>query len=55
MKKIVLTLALLLGVYSAQAWNWIYDQATLLLAFENLTPQAQAEPNSDLRGGSQEG
>ena len=43
MKKIVLTLALLLGVYSAQAWNWIYDQATQLLAFENLTPQAQAE------------
>ena len=43
MKKIIITLALLVGVYSAQAWNWVYDQAALLLAFENMTPQAQAE------------
>ena len=43
MKKIFLAIALVMGVYSAQAWNWIYDQATLLWAFENLTPQAQAE------------
>ena len=32
MKKIFITLALLLGAYTAQAWNWIYDQAALLLA-----------------------
>ena len=43
MKKIFITLALALGVYSAQAWNWVYDQAALLLAFENMTPTAQAE------------
>lgn len=43
MKKIFLTIALMMGVYSAQAWNWVYDQAALLLAFENLTPKAQAE------------
>ena len=43
MKKIFIALALLLGVKSAQAWNWVYDQATLLLAFENMTPAAQEE------------
>lgn len=43
MKKILITLALALGVYTAQAWNWVYDQAALLLAFESMTPQAQAE------------
>ena len=43
MKKIVIMLALVLGVYSAQAWNWVYDQAALLLAFENMTPAAQTE------------
>ena len=43
MKKILLTVALAMGVYSAQAWNWIYDQAVLLWAFENMTPTAQAE------------
>jgi hypothetical protein len=43
MKKIIITLALLLGVKSAQAWNWVYDQAALLLAYENMTPAAQAE------------
>ena len=43
MKKIFIALALVLGVYSAQAWNWVYDQAALLLAFENMTPAAQAE------------
>lgn len=43
MKKIIITLTLLLGVYSAQAWNWVYDQAALLLAYENMTPTAQAE------------
>ena len=43
MKKIFITLALVLGAYSAQAWNWVYDQATLLLAYENMTPAAQAE------------
>lgn len=32
-----------MGVYTAQAWNWVYDQATWLLAYENLTPTAQAE------------
>jgi hypothetical protein len=32
-----------MGVYSAQAWNWVYDQAALLLAFENMTPVAQSE------------
>ena len=43
MKKIFLALALICGVYTAQAWNWVYDQAALLLAFENMTPTAQAE------------
>ncbi len=43
MKKIFLALALLMGAYSAQAWNWVYDQAALLLAYENMTPKAQAE------------
>ena len=43
MKKIFIALALILGVKSAQAWNWVYDQAALLLAFENMTPTAQAE------------
>ena len=43
MKKIFIALAFLLGVKSAQAWNWVYDQAALLLAFENMTPVAQAE------------
>ena len=43
MKKILLALALVLGVSSAQAWNWVYDQAVLLWAFENMTPAAQAE------------
>ena len=43
MKKIVIALALLVGVQSAQAWNWVYDQAVLLLAFENMTPAAQSE------------
>ena len=43
MKKIVIALALLVGVQSAQAWNWVYDQAALLLAFENMTPAAQSE------------
>ena len=43
MKKIFIALALILGVKSAQAWNWVYDQAALLLAFENMTPAAQAE------------
>lgn len=43
MKKIFIILALALGVSSAQAWNWVYDQATLLLAYENMTPTAQAE------------
>ena len=43
MKKIFITLALVLGVYSAQAWNWVYDQATILLAYENMTPTAQNE------------
>ena len=43
MKKIFITLALVMGVYSAQAWNWVYDQAALLLAFENMTPAAQTE------------
>ena len=43
MKKIFITLALILGAYSAQAWNWVYDQAALLLAYENMTPQAQTE------------
>ena len=43
MKKIFITFALLMGVSSAQAWNWVYDQAALLLAFENMTPAAQAE------------
>ena len=43
MKKIFLALALVMGAYSAQAWNWVYDQAALLLAFENMTPAAQAE------------
>ena len=43
MKKIIIALALLVGVHSAQAWNWVYDQAALLLAFENMTPVAQAE------------
>ena len=43
MKKIFITLALAMGVYTAQAWNWVYDQAALLLAFENMTPAAQTE------------
>ena len=43
MKKIFITLALVLGAYSAQAWNWVYDQATVLLAYENMTPTAQKE------------
>lgn len=43
MKKIVIALALLMGVSSAQAWNWVYDQAALLLAVENMTPTAQTE------------
>lgn len=43
MKKIFIALALLLGVKSAQAWNWVYDQAALLLAFENMTTAAQSE------------
>ena len=43
MKKIFIALALLLGIKSAQAWNWVYDQAALLLAYENMTPVAQAE------------
>ena len=43
MKKIFIALALLMGVSSAQAWNWVYDQAALLLAFENMTPAAQGE------------
>ena len=43
MKKIIIALALLVGVQSAQAWNWVYDQAALLLAFENMTPVAQSE------------
>ena len=43
MKKIFITLALIMGAYSAQAWNWVYDQAALLLAYENMTPVAQAE------------
>ena len=42
MKKIFITLALVLGAYTAQAWNWVYDQAALLLAFENMTPEAQS-------------
>lgn len=43
MKKIFLTLALVMGVYTAQAWNWVYDQAVLLWAYENMTPTAQTE------------
>ena len=43
MKKIFIALALLMGVSSAQAWNWVYDQAALLLAFESMTPVAQEE------------
>ncbi len=43
MKKIFIALALILGIQSAQAWNWVYDQAALLLAFENMTPTAQEE------------
>ena len=43
MKKIFLALALICGVYTAQAWNWVYDQAALLLAYENMTPAAQTE------------
>ena len=43
MKKIFLTLALVMGVYTAQAWNWVYDQAAWLWAYENLTPEAQTE------------
>lgn len=42
MKKLFITLALAMGVYTAQAWNWVYDQAALLLAFENMTPEAQS-------------
>ena len=42
MKKLFVTLALALGVYTAQAWNYVYDQAALLLAFENMTPEAQS-------------
>jgi hypothetical protein len=40
MKKIFIALALIMGVSTAQAWNWVYDQAALLLAFENMTPEA---------------
>ena len=43
MKKILLALTLVMGVYSAQAWNWVYDQAVLLWAYENMTPVAQTE------------
>ena len=43
MKRLFVTIALVLGIYSAQAWNWVYDQAALLLAFESMTPQAQSE------------
>ena len=43
MKKILLALALMMGVSSAQAWNLVYDQAVLLWAFENMTPAAQTE------------
>lgn len=43
MKKMFIALALILGIQSAQAWNWVYDQAALLLAFENMTPTAQEE------------
>lgn len=43
MKRIFLAVALLCGVYTAQAWNFVYDQATLLLAYENMTPAAQTE------------
>ena len=42
MKRLFITLALAMGVYTAQAWNWVYDQAALLLAFENMTPEAQS-------------
>ena len=42
MKKLFITLALAMGVYTAQAWNWVYDQAALLLAFETMTPEAQS-------------
>ena len=42
MKKLFVTLALAMGVYTAQAWNYVYDQAALLLAFENMTPDAQS-------------
>ena len=42
MKKLFVTLALAMGVYTAQAWNYVYDQAALLLAFENMTPEAQS-------------
>ena len=42
MKKIFIALALIMGVSTAQAWNWVYDQAALLLAFENMTPEAQS-------------
>ena len=41
MKKLFITLALAMGVYTAQAWNYVYDQAALLLAYENMTPEAQ--------------
>ena len=43
MKRLFITLALAMGVYTAQAWNWVYDQAAWLLAYESLTPQAQGE------------
>ena len=43
MKKIFLAIALICGVYTAQAWNYVYDQAAFLLAFESMTPTAQAE------------
>ena len=42
MKKLFITLALAMGVYTAQAGNWVYDQAALLLAFETMTPEAQS-------------
>ena len=42
MKRLFITLALAMGVYTAQAWNWVYDQAALLLAFESMTPEAQS-------------
>lgn len=48
MKKIILALAFAMCAYSAQAWNWVYDQAVWLLAYENLTPEAQSVVKSYL-------